>query len=73
MGKGPLKGFLIALAFGLGVAITLSLYGVLAAVLGKAAIEGAGASIETVKNWFYFIAGILAYLFALGELGLLKR
>lgn len=71
MGKGYVKGFLIALSFGLGVAITLSFYGVLAAILGKA-ILGAAAGIEVVKNIFYVIAGIFAIIFSLGELGFLK-
>jgi cytochrome c-type biogenesis protein len=72
MGKGPFKGFLIALAFGLGIAITLSMYGVLAAVVGKVAIGSLGAPLELVKNWLYFVAGIFAYIFALGELGLVR-
>lgn len=72
MGKGVVKGFLIALAFGLGVAFTLSIYGVLAAILGKVAIGSLGAPLEVVKNWLYFIAGVFAYLFSLGQLGLLK-
>lgn len=72
MGKGPVKGFMIALAFGIGVTITLSMYGVVTAAVGKVAIEGLGASLESVKNWMYFIAGVFAYLFALGELGLVR-
>jgi cytochrome c-type biogenesis protein len=72
MGKGPAKGLLIALAFGIGVAFTLSMYGVLAAVIGKVAIGSLGAPLELVKNWLYLVAGIFAYIFALGELGLLK-
>ncbi len=72
MGKGVAKGIGMALAFGIGVAITLSLYGVAAALIGKAAIGSLGAPLETVKNWVYFIAGIFAYLFALGSIGLLK-
>lgn len=72
MGKGPAKGLFIAIAFGLGVAITLSMYGIITAIIGKVAIEGLGASLDTVKNWLYFIAGVFAYLFALGELGLVK-
>lgn len=70
--KGAGKGFGLALAFGLGVAITLSLYGLAAAAIGKTAITGLQAPLEAVKNWVYFIAGIFAYLFALGELGLVK-
>lgn len=72
MGKGVGKGLMIALAFGIGVAFTLSLYGLATAAVGKAAIEGAGADLETVKNWLYFIAGLFAYLFALGELKLIN-
>jgi len=72
MGKGAVKGFGIALSFGIGVALTLSLYGVLAAILGKVAIGTLGAPLEVVKNWLYFVAGFFAYLFALGELGLIK-
>ena len=72
MGKGMRKGLGIALAFGLGIAIMLSLYGVLAAVIGKVAVGSIGAPLEVVKNWTYFIAGIAAYLFALGELGVVR-
>ena len=72
MGKSPAKGFGMALCFGLGVAITLSLYGVIAAVVGKVAIGSINAPLETIKNWVYFVAGIFAYLFALAELGLIK-
>ena len=72
MGKGATKGFGIALAFGLGVALTLSMYGVIAAIVGEVAIGTIGAPLETVKNWLYLVAGIFAYIFALGELGLIR-
>jgi len=72
MGKGMRKGLGIALSFGLGIAIMLSMYGVVAAVVGKVVVGTIEAPLETVKNWTYFVAGIAAYLFALGELGLLK-
>ncbi|MBI3685067.1 multicopper oxidase domain-containing protein [Candidatus Azambacteria bacterium] len=74
MGKGYVKGLSIALAFGLGVSITLSLYGVFAAILGKAiySFAGTGGSGEIIKNVFYTIAGVFAMVFALGELGLVK-
>lgn len=70
--KGPVKGLGVAICFGLGVAITLSLYGIAAAMIGKIAIGTLGAPLEVVKNWLYFVAGTLAYLFALGELGLIN-
>lgn len=72
MGKGPAKGLGIALMFGAGVALMLSIYGVLAALVGEVAIGTLGAPLEVVKNWLYFIAGVFAYLFALGELGLVR-
>lgn len=72
MGKGPVKGLGIAVAFGLGVAVMLSMYGVLAAFLGKVAVGSLGAPLEVVKNWLYFIAGVFAYLFALGQVGLVR-
>lgn len=72
MGKSAVKGLGMAICFGLGVAITLSLYGIAAALIGKVAIGTLGAPLEAVKNWLYFVAGTLAYLFALGELGLIN-
>ena len=71
MGKGA-KGLGIALAFGLGVAITLSMYGVIAAIIGEVAVGTLGAPLEAVKNWLYFVAGVFAFTFALGEIGLVK-
>ncbi len=72
MGKGLVKGISMALAFGLGVAITQSMYGVIAALLGGVALNALGADIEVVKNWVYLIAGLFALTFALGEIGLVK-
>ena len=72
VGKGPAKGLGIALSFALGVTIMLSLYGIVTAAVGKGAMDGLKADIETVKNWMYLFAGTFAFLFALGEIGLLK-
>src|SRR3989344_5712976 len=72
LGKGSMKGLGMALSFGIGVVITLSMYGVLAAIIGKTFIGALGIQGEVLKNWLYFIAGGIAYLFALGELGLIK-
>lgn len=72
MGKGIAKGLGIAAAFGLGVTLTLSAYGVAAALVGEYAIATLGAPLETVKNWLYLFAGAAAYLFALGEIGLIS-
>ncbi|MDO8492595.1 MAG: cytochrome c biogenesis protein CcdA [bacterium] len=72
MGKGLRRGLSIALSFGAGVAVMLSIYGIAAALIGRAAVGQLGAPLETVKNWVYFIAGTFAYLFALNEIGLIK-
>ena len=72
MGKGYKKGLAVALAFGTGVAITLSLYGLLTAIVGQFAIASLGLQLETVKNWLYIIAGIFVIVFALTEIGLTK-
>ena len=72
MGKGMIKGISMALAFGLGVTVTLSLYGIAAAVLGNLALTTLGTDLETLKNWVYFGAGIFALLFALSEIGLMN-
>ena len=69
MGKSYRKGIGMAIFFGLGVTLTLSFYGVLIGLLGQAlGID----KIETAKNILYAVAGLLAILFGLGELGLIK-
>ncbi len=72
IGKGAAKGLGIACCFGLGVALMLSAYGVIAAIIGQVAIGSLGAPLEAVKNWLYFVAGVFAYIFALGEIGLIN-
>lgn len=72
MGKGYRKGLMIALAFGVGVTLMLSLYGLLTAVVGKLAIDSLNLQVETVKNWMYVIAGVFVIVFALTEIGLTK-
>ena len=72
MGKGYKKGLGVALAFGAGVTITLSLYGLLTAIVGQFAIASLGFQLETVKNWLYVIAGIFVIVFAFTEIGLTK-
>jgi len=69
MGKSYQKGIGMVLAFGLGVTVTLSLYGALIGLLGQ--VLGVN-QVETAKNILYALAGLMAILFALGELGLIK-
>ena len=65
MGKDPKKGFLMALFFGLGLAITLSIYGVILAITGK--FLGIGRATKLM----WLVAGLAAFIFGLGELKLL--
>lgn len=73
MGKGYKKGFFMALLFGLGLAITISLYGVFMALAGDAiGFDEAAQQAGTVSKVLFMIGGAAALLFGLSELGLLK-
>ncbi len=71
-GRRPMRGLLLALSFGLGVAAMLSLYGILVALAGKTIFSAANIHVADIRNGVYFIAGIFAYVFALSEVGLIK-
>jgi cytochrome c biogenesis protein CcdA len=58
--------------FGLGVSVTLSLYGAIASLLGHIGLSYLHADVSDIKNWVYFFAGMFAYMFALSELGLVR-
>jgi len=66
MGKGYKKGFFIACCFGLGVAITLTIYGIIVALLGDY------FGLDNFSRGMFFIAGIVAYTFGLTQLNLLR-
>ncbi len=65
MGKRYVKGLMMALYFALGLIITLTLYGVAVALLGKT------LGLERVAKWMYIIAGLMALFFGLTELKLI--
>jgi len=65
-GKDYKKGFFMALLFGLGLTITITLYGVAMAFAGK--IFGIAAATPMLL----IIAGFAAYLFGLSELNIFK-
>lgn len=65
-GKDYRKGFLMALLFGLGLTITISIYGVAMAYVGK--IFGIAAATPVLL----MIAGSAAYLFGLSELKIFR-
>jgi len=66
MGKGFIRGLNISLLFGLGVAITLTVYGVIVAIVGDY------FGLDNFSRGMFFIAGITAYVFGLTQLRLLK-
>jgi len=66
LGKAPMKGFLMALFFGSGLAITLSFYGVFIAYIGQFLGLTAATQIMLV------IGGSASLLFGLSEIRLLK-
>ena len=66
MGQNPKKGFIMALLFGLGLAITLSFYGIIIAWLGK--IIGFSKATQLM----FILAGGAAFLFGLSELKLIR-
>ena len=66
MGKGYHKGLLMALMFGLGLTITLSLYGVAVALIGK------WLGMDKATRFMFALAGVVAYVFGLSQLRLIK-
>lgn len=66
MGQKPKKGLTMALLFGLGISITLALYGVLTASIGSY------LGLDKTTRIMFTIAGTAAFIFGLVELKLLK-
>lgn len=58
----PKKGFIIALLFGLGLSITLSIYGIAIALLGG------WLGLTTATEYMFMIGGVAAFIFGLAEL-----
>lgn len=73
MGKSPKKGLIMSLFFGLGLSITLSLYGLFVAVIGKSiGLDQAIGSAGAVSRVLFIIGGLAAFIFGLSELNLIK-
>ncbi|MBI5180497.1 MAG: cytochrome C biogenesis protein [Nitrospirae bacterium] len=66
MGKGYKKGFFMALLFGLGLTITITLYAVIIAAVGSY------LGMDRATTIMYVVAGVAAFLFGLSELKLIK-
>lgn len=66
LGKAPLKGFLMALFFGLGLAITLSFYGVFIAFIGQF------LGLTAATQLMLIVGGVASLFFGISEIGLIK-
>lgn len=65
LGRGYRRGFTMALLFGLGLTLTITAYGMAVAFLGQILY------LDRATLLMWLLAGLLAYLFGLSELGLL--
>ncbi len=73
MGKSPKKGLLMSVYFGLGLAITLSIYGLVMAMIGKSlGLDEAISSASSVSKILFMVGGLAAFIFGLSELKLIK-
>lgn len=73
MGKQPKKGLIMALLFGLGLALTLSFYGLFMAVIGKTlGLEAAVGQATIFSRILFIIGGLSAFIFGLSELKIIK-
>ena len=63
--KGYKKGLFITLLFGLGITVTLTIYGIIVALVGDY------FGLDNFSRGMFFIAGLFAYVFGLTELKLL--
>jgi len=66
MRESPKKGFIMSLFFGLGLVVTITLYGIAAAYIGSI------FNLQAANIIFITIGGTIAYIFGLSELGLIK-
>ena len=66
MGKGGKKGLTMAILFGVGLTITISIYGIGIGAIGQT------ATLDQISTYMFLIAGIAAFLFGLSQLKLFE-
>ncbi|PJE58391.1 MAG: cytochrome C biogenesis protein [Candidatus Portnoybacteria bacterium CG10_big_fil_rev_8_21_14_0_10_36_7] len=66
LGKSPAKGFTMALLFGLGISITLAIYGVVVSQLGGY------FGLDNFTRYMFLFAGTIAILFGWSELRFIR-
>ncbi|MFQ5573068.1 MAG: cytochrome c biogenesis CcdA family protein [Nitrosopumilaceae archaeon] len=73
MGKGYKKGLGIAVLFGLGLSITLAIYGIFIALIGNIiGLDEAVSQAGLVSRILFMVGGVASLLFGLSELKLIK-
>lgn len=73
IGKGYKKGFGMALLFGLGLSITIAIYGIFVAIAGNIiGLDEAMGQAGFISKILFMIGGSIALIFGLSELNLLK-
>ena len=73
VGKGYKKGLWMAVLFGLGLAITITIYGIFIALAGNIiGLDEAASKAGVFSKILFMIGGSIAILFGLSELNLLK-
>lgn len=66
LGKSPAKGFTMALLFGLGISITLAIYGIIVSQLGGY------FGVDKFTQYMFLFAGAIAILFGWSELRFIR-
>lgn len=66
MGKSPAKGFTMAILFGLGISITLAIYGVVVSQLGGY------FGLDNFTRYMFLFAGVITILFGWSELRFIR-
>ena len=73
MGKGYKKGFWMAVLFGLGLSLTLMLYGIFVGAAGSVlGLDVAMDQAGLFSRVLFMIGGAISFIFGLTELGVLK-
>lgn len=73
MGKEPKKGFIMALLFGLGLTITITVYAIVIAVAGNVfGLDQVASGAGVVSRVLFLIGGGAALIFGLSELKLIN-
>lgn len=66
LGKSPQKGFMMALLFGLGISITLAIYGIVVSQIGDY------LGLDMFTRYMFLVAGVIAIVFGWSELGFVR-